>query len=118
MTINKVGSLLGIAQRAGFVTSGSNLILEEISRRRPVRNNWLILVAADAQSGTGTELIQKGLKADLPVYRIPLVKLELGLAIGKNQRSCVMIKDGGIAGRIMALLEEMEVQPLDQNTDL
>jgi hypothetical protein len=29
-----------------------------------------------------------------------------------------MIKDSGIAGRILALLEEMEVLPLDQSKDL
>jgi|SRR5690554_712556 len=110
--IEKISSLVGIAQRAGFVISGSNLILREISRKRWKRD-WLVLVASDAHTTTGRQLVEKSRKAGLQVARIPLNKSQLGLAIGKNHRGYVMIKDSGIAGRILALLEEMEVLPLD-----
>lgn len=115
MTTAKISSLLGIAQRAGFVTSGSNLVLAEVARNRRKAGKWLVLVATDAQTSTGEDLIIKCLGAGFSVFRLPLSKDQLGLAIGKNQRSCVMIRDSGIAGRIVTLLEEMEVRPLDQN---
>lgn len=118
MTISRVRSLLGIAQRAGFVVSGSNLILSEVSRYRKKTGQLLVLVAADAQTATGEDLINKCLRAGLIVVKIPMDKLDLGLAIGKNHRGYVMIKDSGIIQRILALLEEMEVRPLDQSENL
>jgi ribosomal protein L7Ae-like RNA K-turn-binding protein len=47
-----------------------------------------------------------------------LSKVELGLAIGKSQRGYVMIKDKGIAKRIIALLEEMEEGAYDEDENL
>lgn len=114
MTVPKISSLLGIAQRAGFVVSGSNLLLSELSRKRAGKG-WLVVVAEDALTATGDDLIDKSLRAGLTVVRLPMTKFELGLTIGKNERGYVMIKDSGIAGRILELLEEMEVRPLDQS---
>lgn len=73
------------------------------------------MVAADAVTSTGEELIRTCLRAGHTVVRTPITMEELGLAIGKNHRGYVMIKDSGIAERILALLEEMEVRPLDQS---
>lgn len=114
MTTAKISGLLGIAQRAGYITSGSNLIFNEIAKKRGRGRQWLVLMASDALTATGADLVEKCLKTGISVFRLPLDKREMGLSIGKNQRSCVMIKDSGIAERIMALLEEMEVRPLDQ----
>lgn len=114
MTTAKISGLLGIAQRAGYITSGSNLIFNEVKNRGRDRQ-WLVLMASDALTATGVDLVKKCLKTGISVFRLPMDKRELGLSIGKNQRSCVMIKDSGIAERIMALLEEMEVRPLDQS---
>lgn len=118
MTIPKLKSLLGIAQRAGFVTSGSDSLLREVAKARGKKAKWLILVAEDAVTGTGEAIIRTCLGAGHSVLRVPIPMSELGLAIGKNRRGYVMIKDSGIAGRILALLEEMEVLPLDQSKDL
>lgn len=115
MTNTKFKNFLGIAQRAGCVISGSNLILSEVARNRKKMSKWLVLVADDAQTTTGSELINTCLRAGHIVVRVPIPMSELGLAIGKNHRGYVMIKDSGIAERVLALLEEMEVQPLDQN---
>jgi len=114
MTISKISSLVGIAQRAGYIVSGSNLVSSEVSRAKGRGRKLLVLVADDALTTTGIDLINTCFRAGVPVVRIPLSKDELGLAIGKNHRGYVMIKDSGIAGRILALLEEMEVRPLDQ----
>lgn len=114
--ISKIKSLLGIAQRAGFVVSGSNLIISEAAAIKGRRNkDWLVVLAQDALTATGEDVIKKCLSAGLTVVRIPVEKDELGLSIGKSERGYVMIKDSGIAGRILDLLEEMEVLPLDQS---
>ena len=101
-----------MAQRAGFVTSGSNSVLGEIKKSRGKKAMWLLLVADDAVTGTGEDIIHSCLRAGHTVVRVPI---PMGLAIGKNHRGYVMIRDSGIAGRILALLEEMEVRPLDQS---
>jgi ribosomal protein L7Ae-like RNA K-turn-binding protein len=117
MTIPKISSLLGIAQRAGFVVSGSNMIMAEAAGLKG-KPKWLVVVARDALTTTGEDLIKKCLGAGLPVIRAPLDKADLGLTIGKNQRGYVMIKDSGIAGRLLELFEEMEVRPLDQSKNI
>jgi len=118
MTIPKIKSLLGIAQRAGYVTSGSNLILNQVSKLKGRGEKRLVLVAKDALTPTGEDVIRTCLRAGHTVVLIPIDKSELGLSIGKNHRGYVMIKDSGIAGRILALLEEMEVRPLDQSENI
>lgn len=115
MTISKLKNLLGIAQRAGVVTSGNNSLLAKINKSRGKKAKWLVLVAEDAVTSTGKELIHACLRAGHTVVRVPIPMGDMGLAIGKNHRGYVMIRDSGIAGRILALLEEMEVRPLDQN---
>lgn len=115
MTIQKLKSLLGIAQRAGFVTSGNNSLLAEIHKSRGKKARWLVLVAEDAVTRTGEDLIHACLREGHTVVRVPIPMGDLGLAIGKNHRGYVMIRDSGIAGRLLTLLEEMEVRPLDQS---
>lgn len=107
MATTRIKNLLGIAQRGGFIISGSNLILREVARARD-KSKGLVLIAADAQTPTGEDLVAACLGKGYAVIRTPLSKVELGLAIGKSQRGYVMIKDKGIARRIITLLEEME----------
>ncbi|HBI55231.1 MAG: ribosomal L7Ae/L30e/S12e/Gadd45 family protein [Eubacteriales bacterium] len=117
MATTRIKNFLGIAQRGGFVISGSNLILREVARTRN-KSKGLVLIAADAQTPTGEDLIAACSGKGHTVIKTPLSKIELGLAIGKSQRGYVMIKDKGIAKRIIALLEEMEVAAHDQNESL
>ena len=107
MATARIKNLLGIAQKGGFVVSGSNLILMETAKKGK-KAGELVLIAADALTPTGEDLAAACRGKWLAVRRAPLDKNELGLAIGKSQRGYVMIKDKGIAGRIIALLEEME----------
>lgn len=118
MATNRIKNLLGIAQRGGYVVSGSDLVLREVARTRGNWKNWLVLIAADAQTRTGEDLIAACRDKGHTVIRLPFGKAELGLAIGKSQRGYVMIKDKGIANRIIALLEEMEVAAHDENENL
>lgn len=115
LAISRVKHLLGIAQRGGFIVSGSNLILREVARGK---HKGVVLVAADARTPTGEDLISACRGKGHRVISVPLSKVELGLAIGKSQRGYVMIKDKGIAKRIIALLEEMEEGAYDEDENL
>lgn len=115
MATTRIKNLLGIAQRGGFVVSGSNLVLREMSRGK---NKGLVLVAADAQTPTGKDLMAACLRKGHRVMTIPLSKAELGLAIGKSPRGYVMIKDTGLAKSITALLEEMKEGAYDEDKNL
>lgn len=115
MAITRIKSLLGIAQRGGFIISGSNLILREVARGK---NKGLVLIAADAQTPTGDDLVATCRGKGHRVITIPVSKIELGLAIGKSHRGYVMIQDKGIARRIIALLEEMEESAHDEDENL
>lgn len=115
MAISKIKNLLGIAQRGGFIVSGSNLVLREAARGK---DKSLVLIAADARTPTGEDLISACRGKGHRVISVPLSKVELGLAIGKSQRGYVMIKDKGIAKRIIALLEEMEEGAYDEDENL
>ena len=85
MTLTKISSLLGIAQRAGFVVSGSNLVLREVARAKGQRaKSWLVLAAADALTPTGEDVIYSCLRRGALVARIPLMMEEMGRAIGRN----------------------------------
>lgn len=118
MTLTRIKGLLGIAQRAGFLCSGSSQVLDQVAKSRGKKDKGLVLVAEDAVTGTGIDLIYTCLKAGITVVKVPVSMTDLGHAIGKNRRGYVMIKDSSIARRILELLEEMEVQPLDQNQGL
>lgn len=107
MATNRIKSLLGLAQKAGAVISGSNLILRELARAGS-KHRGLVLLAADATSPTSQALAAASLAQGCIVVSIPLGKDELGLAIGKSPRGYVMIKDIRFANRIIALLEEMK----------
>ena len=114
---NRIKGLLGIAQRGGYIISGNSMIIREATRAG-ARTEGLVLVAADAQSPTGENLISTCQRTGYTVHRVPINKDELGLAIGKSQRGYVMINDKGIARRIIALLEEMEEAAHDQDENI
>ena len=113
-----------------------SLAISRLSTRWELRKGGFIVPAADSSGGgpgkaqgrragscrcstpTGEDLISACRGKGHRVITIPLSKVELGLAIGKSQRGYVMIKDKGIAKRIIALLEEMEEGAYDEDENL
>lgn len=96
---DRVLSLLGIAQKAGKIASGG-FQCEEACRTRKAK---LVILAEDAQKNTVETLQNK-----CSYYKIPFCfygsKEALGHAIGKGERSCVAVKDQGLADSIGKLL--------------
>ena len=97
--MDRLLSLLGIAQKAGKTVSGT-FMCENAIRDRKAR---LVIIAQDAQKNTVSAISNK-----CDFYKIPFgfygTKEALGHAIGKGERSCVAVTDQGLANSIDKLL--------------
>ena len=97
--MDKLLSLLGIAQKAGKVVSGGFLCEKAIKSREAK----LVIIAEDAQKNTVSTISNKCTFYHIP-YSFYGVKETLGHAIGKQERSCVAVTDQGLADSITKLL--------------
>lgn len=92
-------NILGLAQRAGKCVSGTEQIIQEIRKQKV----YLILIANDCAQTTKKKLIDKS-----ESYQIPYIetanRVELGNAIGKEERVAIALSDKGFARKIQALL--------------
>ena len=98
--MDRLLSMLGIAQKAGKVVSGGFLCEKSIKARQA----RLVIRAVHAQKNTVSTSSNK-----CTFYNIPFcfygTKQTLGHAIGKEERSCVAITDQGLADSINKLLD-------------
>ena len=97
--MDKLLSLLGIAQKAGKVVSGGFLCEKAIKSREAK----LVIIAEDAQKNTVSTISNKCTFYHIP-YSFYGVKETLGHAIGKQERSCVAVMDQGLADSTTKLL--------------
>ncbi|TLS37369.1 YlxQ family RNA-binding protein [Pseudalkalibacillus caeni] len=92
-------SILGLAQRAGKIISGEELVVREI-RRKKAR---LVLLAGDASENTKKKITDKA-----HYYKVPVVfvdnRASLGHAIGKEHRVTAAVLDEGFANKLIAIL--------------
>lgn len=97
----QVHNLLGLAQRAGKVISGEGSV-ENALRKGKVK---LLILAEDASANTSKLFHNMTKTAGVPIH-VHGTKLELGLAIGKSQRSTIAITDmnfvRGIKGHLLS----------------
>lgn len=91
----KTIALLGIARRAGKVSSGESQVEAYLKKRK----GHLLIIAGDSP-GANTKFSRWAKDIDIPVL-IEGSKQELGLAIGLSPRSIILIMDRGFAGAIL-----------------
>lgn len=88
----KVFSLLGLAQKAGYLASGEFMTEKSVKEGNAV----LVLVAADASDNT-----KKMFTNMCSYYKVPIYffseKTQIGHAIGKEFRASLAVKDKGMA---------------------
>ncbi len=101
MYSSKVLALLGMARKGGSIVSGANLVEGEL--RRKSDKNWIGLLAVDASEGSISGIMRKMEAAGIRVERFSS-RDQIGHAIGKSQRSVVLVKDSGIAAGIVDAL--------------
>ncbi|WLD95195.1 YlxQ family RNA-binding protein [Alkalihalobacillus sp. AL-G] len=94
-------SLLGLANRAGKCISGEELVIKEIRHNRAK----IVLLAEDASANTRKKVIDKCTYYQIPYYFVPN-RLELGKAIGKEQRVTVAVIDNGFAKKLKTLVDQ------------
>lgn len=91
--------MLGLAQRAGRLKSGSFLVEESIQKHHA----RLVILTEDAQGGTARSIMSKCTFYHVPVLRYGTSE-SMGHAIGKELRSCVSVEDEGFAEKIKTLI--------------
>ncbi len=100
----KLLSLLGLAEKAGYLGSG------EFSTEKAVKEGEarLVIVAADASDNT-----KKQFRNMCEYYKVPCycfaAKDMLGHAIGKEYRASVAVKDAGMAKAMEKHLRTLEM---------
>ncbi|MGI6513438.1 MAG: hypothetical protein GX052_02495 [Syntrophomonadaceae bacterium] len=96
--------MIGLACRAGQVSSGSMAAKNSILRRRA----FLLIMSRDISEKTKDELISSSRKRDIP-WVILGDKYRLGAHVGKAYRVALTINDRGFADAILKALDELQV---------
>lgn len=92
---------MGFAAKAGKVVSGETGSRVALQKRRAK----MIMVANDAAESTVNEFAALAAKGKVPVNGA-LAMHEMGMAIGKSNRSVVVITDEGFAAQILAYAKQ------------
>ncbi|TVY10616.1 YlxQ family RNA-binding protein [Paenibacillus cremeus] len=96
MTNNKFFSNLGLAQRAGKIVSGEEMVIEAVRQGEAK----LVIVAEDASDNTYKKLNDKCSYYQVPIHRFGL-RDQLGASIGKETRVVVAVTDAGFARMLL-----------------
>ncbi|MDD4802978.1 MAG: ribosomal L7Ae/L30e/S12e/Gadd45 family protein [Syntrophomonas sp.] len=99
--LQRVYNLIGIAQRAGKVSSGAMAARNSIIRHRA----YILLVSEDIAENTRETLIKNCNKQKIPWLGLGN-KYEIGASIGKAYRVAITINDAGMADAILKAAEE------------
>ncbi|MBP2642466.1 MAG: ribosomal protein L7Ae/L30e/S12e/Gadd45 [Firmicutes bacterium] len=99
MNEHKLISLLGLAQKAGKVSSGE-FAIEKAVRSGKAR---MILVAADATANSKKSYTDLARYYEVNCYEV-LSKEVIGTAIGKSARAAVTVTDMGFSKAILEVL--------------
>lgn len=103
--VNKVYSMIGIAEKAGKIVSG------EFSTEKAVKSGkaCLVILASDASGNTRKHFSDMCAYRDIPIF-IYGNRQELGHAIGKEMRVNLAVTDRGLADSIRKRIEEADAE--------
>lgn len=101
--VDRVYSMLGIAEKAGHIASG------EFSVEKAIKNKkaCLVILASDASGNTRKHFSDMCAYRDIPFY-IYGDKEKLGHAIGKQMRVSLAVTESGLADSIRKRITELE----------
>lgn len=97
--LNRIYSRIGLAQKAGKVSSGALAVRSSLLNRA-----CLLVMSSDISENTRDSLISISQKQKVP-WIILGSKYELGTSVGKAYRVALTINDQGMADSIIKLLE-------------
>jgi hypothetical protein len=91
----RIGSYLALANKAGKVVSGSDLVMESIKKRK----SGFVFIAIDISKDIGTKVMEMADRFAVP-HTAVFDKDRLGAFIGKGLRSVVSIEHGGFVDKV------------------
>lgn len=103
MKQEKWQSLLGLANRAGKLVTGEELVVKEIQKNRAK----LVLLAQDAGKNTKKSIIDKSVFYHVPV-KLVSDRYTLGKSIGKEARVVVAVTDTGFSEKLQSELDQIQ----------
>lgn len=109
--INKVYGLLGITAKAGKILSGTDLVLEEMAKKRVK----LVIVAEDASEKTIKNMKYYCNKEKIDIILYGTIN-DNSKAIGKKNRAVIGIKDINLADNIKNIIHGGEELGKNQNS--
>ncbi|MDW7670664.1 MAG: ribosomal L7Ae/L30e/S12e/Gadd45 family protein [Bacillota bacterium] len=101
MSHHGVITMLGFAAKAGKITSGETGSRAAIVRKRAK----MVILAEDAAASTAREFMLLTEKHEIPLLQLLTMK-EIGMAIGKSNRSVLAVMDQGFASQIQTKKDE------------
>ena len=100
-----VSGLMGLANRAGQITLGAELALQEIRAGKA----GLVLLDAEASEGTKKKLLDACAYRGVPAHMLPAG--EISRACGRDGRMAAAVKKGKLCQRMLQLLSDEEPSP-------
>ncbi|HHW61259.1 MAG TPA: hypothetical protein GX404_05070 [Syntrophomonadaceae bacterium] len=100
--MKEIYNLIGLAHRAGKISSGTMAAKTSLLRKRAC----LLIMSADISANTREILLASCTKNDIP-WLVMGDRYELGTCVGKPYRVAVTINDSGFAAAIQDILEEI-----------
>jgi ribosomal protein L7Ae-like RNA K-turn-binding protein len=97
---NRAYSMIGIARKAGMTASGGYAVEEAIHAGKAK----LLIIAEDASDNTVKKFTDMAAFYHVRVIRFSN-KTDLGRAVGTGSRSCIVIKDEGLAEAVKKQIE-------------
>lgn len=103
--VNKVYSMIGLAEKAGNIVSG------EFSTEKAIKSGkaCLVIIASDASENTRKHFSDMCAYRNIPIW-IYGNKEELGRAIGKEMRVNLAVTNKGMADSIRKRIEEADTE--------
>ncbi len=96
----RIGSYLALANKAGKVISGSDMVAEAFKRRTP----GVLFIAADLSAESRQRFVRLADRDGVPLVEL-FDKDRLGALLGKEMRGVAAIEPGGFVTTIMTELE-------------
>ena len=105
MVQHKAASMIGLAMKAGCIAAGE-LAAEQALRRGNAR---LVILAEDASQNTVKKFSNMAVFRHVPVCRL-FTKEELGRAVGRGERSCLIVTEEAFARQITEKMSGQDIQ--------
>lgn len=97
----RIASYLALANKAGKIVSGSDMVMEKMRKRGRI---GIVLLATDISVEIGEKVAELASREGIPFFRL-LDKDRFGELLGKGLRSVVAVEESGFVPSILKELE-------------